>query len=294
VRVGALGDILLLRRAVAALRRAQHRVRLLVPGRPGAALLGPGPAEASGLTPFDGPEVARLLAAEPPSESLAQVLRADAVVALTESDDLLSRLRPFAQRLLARGPRPGTGHHASAWLADPVRALGADPAPDPPPLTFTPEERRAARALAPPLPPGFLAVHPGSGSPSKNWPTDRFAAVARDLAGDRHWLLVLGPAEEKGATPLATLPGAVPVRCLPVRVLGALLAEAGLFVGNDSGVSHLAAAAGAPTLALFGPTDPATWSPVGPRVETLRSPTGRMEGLDAADVHAAIDRLRRC
>jgi ADP-heptose:LPS heptosyltransferase len=237
--------------------------------------------------------VARLLAGKPPSPPLAEALRADAVVALSESAELLARLRPFASRLLSRGPRPRPGHHASTWLAEPVRDLGADPVPEPPPLSFSAEERRAAGEAAPSLSPGFLAVHPGSGSPSKNWPTERFLALVQDHAGDRRWLLVLGPAEEKTTAALLALPGVVPVRSAPVRVLGALLAEAGLYLGNDSGISHLAAAAGAPTLALFGPTDPATWSPVGPRVETLRSPDGTMEGLDAADVRAAIERLRQ-
>jgi ADP-heptose:LPS heptosyltransferase len=102
---------------------------------------------------------------------------------------------------------------------------------------------------------------------------------------------VIGPADEDAAAPLRGLPGAVPVRGAPIRVLGALLAKAGLYVGNDSGISHLAAAAGAPTLALFGPTDPAAWAPVGPRVQTVRSPNMKMEGLDLATVHDAAARL---
>jgi ADP-heptose:LPS heptosyltransferase len=67
-------------------------------------------------------------------------------------------------------------------------------------------------------------------------------------------------------------------------VLAAVLARAGLYVGNDSGVSHLAAAAGCPTVALFGPTDPALWSPVGPRVRAIRSRTGAMDGLAIDEV----------
>ncbi len=63
-------------------------------------------------------------------------------------------------------------------------------------------------------------------------------------------------------------------------------------MGNDSGVTHLAAAAGAPTLALFGPTDPATWAPLGPRVEVARSPDGTMSGLTPALVTSAAKRLR--
>ena len=79
-------------------------------------------------------------------------------------------------------------------------------------------------------------------------------------------------------------------RCRPAispRVLGAVLADAGLYVGNDSGVSHLAAAWGAPVLALFGPTDPALWAPVGPRVNVLRAKDEKMESLELQDVERA-------
>jgi ADP-heptose:LPS heptosyltransferase len=71
-----------------------------------------------------------------------------------------------------------------------------------------------------------------------------------------------------------------------------MLARAGLFVGNDSGVSHLAAAAGAPTLALFGPTTPEVWSPLGPRVATLRAPKGAMTEISVEEVVAEAARLR--
>jgi ADP-heptose:LPS heptosyltransferase len=76
-------------------------------------------------------------------------------------------------------------------------------------------------------------------------------------------------------------------------VLGTLLSRAGVYVGNDSGVSHLAAAWGAPTLALFGPTDPAVWAPLGPHVRTLRSTTGAMDGLSVDAVEAELAELVR-
>jgi lipopolysaccharide heptosyltransferase III len=81
------------------------------------------------------------------------------------------------------------------------------------------------------------------------------------------------------------LPNAVLADALHPRQLGALLSRAGLFVGNDSGVTHLAAAAGAPTVALFGPTDPAQWAPVGPAVVVVRA--AAIDALSVADVAAA-------
>ncbi len=85
---------------------------------------------------------------------------------------------------------------------------------------------------------------------------------------------------------------AVLARDWPLRLLGAALARAGVFLGNDAGVSHLAAAVGAPTLALFGPTDPALWAPVGPRVKTLRAPGGSLVDLELEAVLAAARALR--
>ncbi len=292
VRAGALGDVLLLRRALAALRRAHHRVHLAAPAGPGQVLASPGPAGVSRFTPLDGPRVAAWLGGGSAGSDLAEDLRADAVLALTRSGDLQARLGEIAPRVLERDPSPPPGTEASRWYAEPVRTLGGDPTPDPPVLEFTSSEEEAARELARPLPARFLAVHPGSGSATKNWPPDRFADLVRTHAPGGRWLLVSGPADEEGVAPLSAVPGALLARDLPVRVLGALLARAGLCVGNDSGVTHLAAAAGAPTLALFGPTDARVWRPVGPLAETVSSPDETMESLDLARVQEAMERLR--
>lgn len=291
MRAGALGDVLLLRRAIGALRGTGADVHLLAPAAPGRVLLGPGAGEASRLTPLDGPGVAAWLAGGPPGHRLADDLRAGAVLALTRSVDLLARLRALTPRVLAQDPSPPPGTSASQWYAAPSRALGANPTADPPTLLFTAAEQEAARELADRLPPRFLAVHPGSGSAAKNWPTDRFASLVGIRARADRWLLASGPADAETTVRLSVLSGALVARELPVRVLGALLARAGLFVGNDSGVTHLAAAAGAPTLALFGPTAAETWAPVGPLVETVSSPDGTMQGLSPGAVQEAAARL---
>ncbi|HET7295379.1 MAG TPA: glycosyltransferase family 9 protein, partial [Vicinamibacteria bacterium] len=139
------------------------------------------------------------------------------------------------------------------------------------------------------LPGAFLALHPGSGSTRKNWPAERFAGLADTLAPGTAYALVEGPADATAvACVLERAPRAVVVRGLSPLALASLLAQASLYVGNDSGVSHLAAAVGAPTLALFGPTDPAVWAPVGPRVATLRAPSGDLERLDVDAVAAYV------
>ncbi len=111
-----------------------------------------------------------------------------------------------------------------------------------------------------------LAIHPYSGSAAKNWPLERFQALAR-----------LEPFEWCHE------------RFEDLGELADWLAGARVFVGNDSGITHLAAAVGTPTIALFGPTDPRVWAPRGARV--LRSEP--IESITVEQVHrAVIDLLR--
>ena len=243
------------------------------------------------MLPWDGAEMAEILAGEETSGPVAKSLReADAVVAWTRSSSLVAALAPRVRRLLVHDPAapPGSGH-VSAWLARPLAELGVAPVEAAPPLQFTEAEARAFAPLGRSLPPRFVAVHAGSGSLGKNWRAERFVALAETLAGGRRWLLVVGPAEDQ---PTIVHPAsAVVARELPLRVLGALLSRAGLYVGNDSGVTHLAAAAGAPTLALFGPTDPGTWAPLGSAVRTLRAPRADLDDLAVESVLEAAQGL---
>jgi ADP-heptose:LPS heptosyltransferase len=252
--------------------------------------VGPGPSEVEEVLPWDGPETAALLAGEDVGGPLARALASvDAVLAFTRAEAVLSAFRARARRLIPHDPSPpADGPHASVWLAQALAPLGVRALADPPLLAFTPSERREAERLVQGLPPAFLAVHPGSGSPAKNWPAERFLEVAGTLSGGQAWLLVRGPAE--GAFPHPR--GAKEARQWPLRVLGAALARAGLFLGNDSGVAHLAAAAGTPTLVLYGLTDPALWAPVGPAVATLRAPSRAVAQLGLDEVRCAALALR--
>lgn len=293
VRAGALGDLLLLHPTIAALRASGHGVRLLAPASAADALVGPGAAESA--LPADGTELAAALAHGFADGEVARALdTADLVVAYSRSAPLLERLAARARRLIVHDPSPPAGGpHAAIWLLQAIAPLACAPPATgalEDPLAFTDAEKSDAEARTRVLPESFLALHPGSGSPGKNWPLDRFLAAARALANGRPWLFVAGPAE----TALMAPPEAVVAREWPLRVLGAALARASLFLGNDSGVSHLAAAAGAPTLALFGPTDPALWAPLGPRVTTLRAAAGNLSGLAVDEVVAAARHLRSC
>ena len=293
-RAGALGDLLLLRPTIAALHAAGHRVQLLAPRGPASVLVGPEALDS--VLASDGPELAAALAGRFEDGPIARAIdAADAVVAYTRSAPLLERLRERARRLVVHDPAPpDSGPHAAVWLTRAVSAFVGEAvlaealASGAPPLRFSAPEREEAERLVRELPREFVAVHPGSGSPSKNWPLERFVECAERLAGGAPWLFIAGPAEAD----LAPLEGGVLAREWPLRALGAALSRSGIFVGNDAGVSHLAAAAGAPTLALFGPTNPALWAPGGRRVTTLRARGGSLAALEVDEVIAAARRLR--
>jgi heptosyltransferase III len=110
----------------------------------------------------------------------------------------------------------------------------------------------------------FIVIHPFSGSPRKNWPLENFRALAEQLAHDSPVFWCRGSEDPP-------LPGAVEIHDL--YQLACWLAKAKLYFGNDSGVTHLAAAVGTPVLALFGPSDPAVWAPRGPQVQIGRFPS---------------------
>ena len=124
---------------------------------------------------------------------------------------------------------------------------------------------------------GFAAIHPFSGSPGKNWPLHRYRELAARLERKLPVRWCAGPEDNLDEA----------VRIGDLYELACWLAGARVFIGNDSGVSHLAAAAGAPVVALFGPTDPGVWAPRGERVSVVK--TGpQMIDISVGTVMAAV------
>jgi heptosyltransferase-3 len=171
----------------------------------------------------------------------------------------VSRLKlPF--EFLPALPTPGEGIHAADFF---LQQAGCD--------------GFAVPRIECPRPPlgDFAAIHPFSGSRRKNWPVERFRELSERLAVPVRWCA--GPEEQ--------LDGAVHIAGL--YELACWLASARIYIGNDSGITHLAAAAGAPVVAIFGPTDPAVWAPRGKRVEVV---AGRLDDITVEQVLDAVHR----
>jgi len=209
----------------------------------------------------------------------------DLVVDLRAS--ALAWLVPARRRTVLRPRAALRTRHKIEQLAT---LFGLHPAPLP--VAWTSDADRAlAATLLPPGPP-IVALGPTANWRGKIWPAENFAALfaavaAGPLAGARAAVFSGPGGYERGlAEPvLAALPGAIDLAGrLSLPEASACLSRAALFVGNDSGLMHLAAASGAPTLGLFGPTPSHEYAPAGARTAIAVSPSARMEHLsvDAA------------
>ena len=133
----------------------------------------------------------------------------------------------------------------------------------------------------------LVLLHPGSGGADKRWPLQSFQVLAEQLTGDGlSCAMICGPAEDTDSQIKPTSEVAL-IRQDCLSDLIALSAAADLFVGNDSGPGHVAAAVGTPTITLFGPTNPAIWRPLAPYSHVVNAPDGALELLEVADVRRA-------
>ncbi len=163
-----------------------------------------------------------------------------------------------------------------------ARVLRLEDDPPSPHLFTSPATEAAADGLLGRDPAPLLAIAPAANWAGKTWPAERFAVVAAELLAPGgplpmgRLLLLGGPADRFAAEAVRrVIPRARLVDTVGrVDLLTAysLLKRARLFIGNDSGLMHLAAAAGAPTLGLFGPSDERLYAPWGPKARVLRGP----------------------
>ena len=241
LRPGALGDTLLAVPALRALRGTFPRLTLAAHG--GAARLLAALGEVDRGVAFDDPSLGWLFAGDRAPD--------DTIVAWMSPDS-----SPALSRAMVVAPsRPAGGElHCAQYLLDTLAGLGIDTVLDQHPLGVRP------------IASDEVLIHPGSGSAAKNWPAARFAEVIRALEGPVR--LIVGEADEQAAQAVeASLGRALPrLEHLPLEDLAARLAGCRAYLGNDSGVSHLAGLCGARTVVLFGPTSPAVWHPLGPQV----------------------------
>jgi heptosyltransferase III len=288
LRGGALGDFLLTLPALQALRARWPGAHVELIGYPHIARLALPGGWVQRLHALDRAGVAQLFSRRPRIEPPLSTLIADSDFVLTylhDPDGLVREnlLGCGARQVLAQSP-VDPPEHAADHLLRPLEALtifdaGRIPALEPDPACAAEGRAWIERHAPGPRP---LAIHPGSGSPRKNWPVERFLETARRARAEG-WspFALLGEADEALAPAVRTFGPELPVcEGLDLPGVAGRLAGAAAYLGNDSGISHLAAALGVPSLCLFGPTDPDRWAPRGRRVRCVRAPDGDWSALD--------------
>lgn len=133
----------------------------------------------------------------------------------------------------------------------------------------------------------YAVLHPFASAPEKAWPADRFAAVARQLQqSGLEPVFLAGPTDN--VQPFSDFPVH---RNAPLSEVKSIVAGAHLFIGNDSGPAHVAAAFGIPVVVLFGPSNPVTWAPWRTEARVLTSPV--LTDISIEQVVAAAESLRK-
>jgi heptosyltransferase-3 len=287
--------------ALKALRAAHPQARIEILGYPHTVIIADKRFYADALRSIEYAALSRFFArdAELPLDLRDYFRGFDLILSYLYDPDQIfeDNLRRCGAKRILLGPAwilPGT--HAARQLAHPLQALGINVSDLAAKIFPSDEDRAFARRFLENCEAPVLAFHPGSGSERKNWPIENWIELAKTLLNTnvlfRTIIFVSGEADEKEITRLRTLfKDERHVRFadgLPLPQLAALL-EQSTFIGHDSGISHLAAAAGARCFLLFGPTDPKIWAPQNKDVCVLVAPNGDLTQLDVTTVRKAID-----
>jgi heptosyltransferase III len=183
-------------------------------------------------------------------------------------------------------PSETTETHATDVFLKPLEQLAIFEADNIPRLTLTDKESPT------PFPSSCLAIHPGSGSKSKNWPIAQWIELIKILLDqtDWHFLIVGGEAEKDEIEKLQSTCHPDRIRfevSRPLDELAPILARCEGFVGHDSGISHLAAALGLPGLVIWGPSKESIWRPRSEGVIVIN----HTDGLEKLPVHDVLARI---
>lgn len=301
---GALGDIILSLPALSLLRRHYPHARLTLGGNlefVDAVARG----YADRTRSLSTIPLHRLYSADPlPEEDVRFWKSYDRIVSWTGAGDA-----EFISRLL----QTGTMVQVSPWKPDPLgkrhvaRIFAESLYPWIPPVQSIPRTRIQIEPFRRDEAQNWLAergwrsgeqlmaLHPGAGSILKRWPIEHFRSMALQCLkeGNRKMLIVEGPAEAGLGRELAqglTYQRILLAESLPLALLAALLTFCSGYAGNDSGISHLAAGLGVPSVVLFGSTSSEQWSPLGDQVIVLYGPS--LTRILADQVWKALTDLR--
>lgn len=284
IRGGAIGDFILTLPAMRLLRETIPNCHIEVMGYLSIATLAQAAGIADAVRSLDHRTMAALFSKNAPiDEALAEHLRGFSMVVsyLFDPDGhFRASMERIGVKTLIECPHRvhPDGGHASRQLARPLEKLAMFLEDEH--LLRTHFERRSDGKTR-------IAIHPGSGSEKKNWPLEHWTRLADELPA-AEVVFITGEAEQERGVKIEK--HAI-WHALPLNELATRLGTCTTFLGHDSGISHLAAACGVPSLLLFGPTDPAVWAPPQPWVTVLRAESHDLASLSYQRVKFAAEQV---
>ena len=305
IRGGAIGDFILTLPALKALRHTYADAHIEILGYKHIAVLAENRFYAQAVRSIEyGPLSSFFAKNSEISAELADYFASfDLIISYLYDPDQIfeNNLRRCGVRNLLEGPAKigETGGHAARQLARPIEELGIRVADLAEKIFISEEDRQFGREFLQTPSQPIIAIHPGSGSKDKNWPLQNWIGLfSREFwhVEKRPSLIVVsGEADKAQTAQLEYIWKDQDIRFaknLPLPYLAGVL-EHSIFIGHDSGISHLAAAAGASCILLFGPTDPNVWAPRNENIQIVAAQSGRLIDLGSAPVQAALSRSLR-
>ncbi|HNR94058.1 MAG TPA: glycosyltransferase family 9 protein [Kiritimatiellia bacterium] len=292
LRGGAIGDFIVTLPALQALRRRWPEAFIELLGYPHVARLALGGGLVNTVRSLDEAGMARFFApmASFDPEQVNFVRSFDLIVSWLHDPDEVVRnnfLYAGARQVISGTPLVQK-FHACECMLKPLEELAIYSEHEVPRLDVLRELKAAGcewlRRHG--LETAVTAIHPGSGSPRKNWAPGNFIQLARALRErGKDCFFILGEADaECGEAVRRNAPDFPVLDGCGLEELAGTLAHAALYLGNDSGITHLAAALGMRVIALYGPTDPALWGARGREVVHIQAPGGSLNRLEVGEV----------
>ena len=296
IRGGAIGDFILTLPALKALRDAYPQSQIEILGYKHIAVLAENRFYADSIRSIEYGPLSSFFAkdAELPNGLANYFANYDLIISYLYDPDLIfaANLRRCGAKQFVEGPaKIDCSEHATRQFIRPLTGLGINADEFAAKVFLTADDRQFASAFLADLSPPFVAIHPGSGSERKNWPLENWIELGADLLERSSLVVVAGEADRSQNAALKQKWTGRNVRSaenLSLPYLAAIL-EQSVFIGHDSGISHLAAATGADCILLFGPTDPAIWAPLNENVRVIRAPNNALRSLDIEPVRKALD-----
>jgi len=288
LRSGAVGDVIVTFPVLQVIRARWPKASIDLIAPPATGRLARDAGLANLLHSIDDADCAELYAPTPLSETWCDYLaRFDLVLNFLHDPAhiVAGHLKTACRGLIINhSPLVQTGHAIDHFLK-PLAALG---------IVLRGNEFPRLPLLRKTIKPSGIAIHPGSGSPAKNWPLSNFIALGRMLGDHRYGkpVFICGEAESAITAPLRKeFSSTAVLHGQNLDTMATFLAGCAGYIGNDSGISHLAAAVGTPAVVLFGPSSASVWAPRGPHVRVISATTPTTAALSAIEPRDVLQSL---